>query len=140
MKVAKGYYADGEDAYEMIKFFKPAPEESHMKTVVVPIVTSYPGAAYPTVTYEGVKKAHTVPTSSAADSHVQPKVEGQSEHKTEAKVEGKVEAKTEAPTEAKEKEREKEKGKAEGPEAKAEHEDKEGKEAKKKKKKHKKKK
>ena len=90
MKVAKGYYADGEDAYEMMKFFKSAPEDNHMRTVTEPIVTSYPGAAYPAITYETVKQRQ--PSAAPA---AQAKVEAKEATKTEAEVEGKAEAKSE---------------------------------------------
>jgi hypothetical protein len=52
IKVEKGYYADTEDAYEMMKFFKPAVEEKMMKKVVQPIESKYPGATYPEVVYD----------------------------------------------------------------------------------------
>jgi hypothetical protein len=133
MKVAKGYYADGEDAYEMIKFFKPSPEESHMKAVVEPIVTSYPGAAYPLINYDHVKKAPPAPAPAPATSST---TEGKEEpqHQAKAKAEGPAEAKTEHKHEAATDVH------AETPAPNAAQEDKEGKEAKKKKKKHKKKK
>ncbi len=51
-KVEKGYYADTEDAYEMMKFFKPAIEEKMMRKVVQPIESTYPGATYPKVEYD----------------------------------------------------------------------------------------
>lgn len=55
-KVEKGYYADGEDAYEMDKFFKPHVEKNIMKKVVQPLVSLYPGAMFPLVEYEELKK------------------------------------------------------------------------------------
>lgn len=51
MKVEKGYYADGEDSYEMTKFIKPEVESTLMRKVVQPLISEYPGAIYPLVEY-----------------------------------------------------------------------------------------
>ena len=56
MKVEAGYYGDGEDAYDMTKFFKPEVERDFMKNIVQPTITNYPGAIIPIIEYEDLKK------------------------------------------------------------------------------------
>lgn len=51
MKVEKRYYGDGEDSYEMTKFFRPEVESVLMKKVPQPLISEYPGAVYPLVEY-----------------------------------------------------------------------------------------
>ena len=51
MKVEKGYYADGEDAYDMTKFFKSDVEKELMRALEQPIETIYPGAICPIIEY-----------------------------------------------------------------------------------------
>ena len=55
MGVEKGYYADGEDAYKMDKFFKPSVEKKMMAKITQPIISQYPGAVYPLIEYEELK-------------------------------------------------------------------------------------
>ena len=56
-KVEKKYYADGEDAYEMMKFFKEPIENKIMKKITEPITSTYPGATYPLIAYPSTKGA-----------------------------------------------------------------------------------
>lgn len=55
MKCEKKYYADSEDAYEMMKFFKPEVEEKMMKKVTEPIISTFPGATYPITEYPHIQ-------------------------------------------------------------------------------------
>ena len=51
-KVDEGYYADGEDAYEMKKFFNTKVEEAETKPLLEKVLTSkYKGASFPRITY-----------------------------------------------------------------------------------------
>ena len=119
-KVEKKYYADTEDAYEMMKFFKLPVEEKLMKKVLQPITSTFPGATYPLIEYPihkkkvedenapskpEEKKAEPVPTTATEEL----KAEKKPEEKTEAKTETKTEAKKEAKTEGKKKKKHKKK-------------------------------
>ena len=105
-KVEKKYYADTEDAYEMMKFFKAPVEEKLMKKVLQPITSTFPGAIYPLIEYPLHKKKtedekapsqpaekkpepEPVPTATTEEPKAEKKPEEKTEVKKEAKTEGK---------------------------------------------------
>ncbi|MDR3737341.1 MAG: hypothetical protein P4L10_17665 [Acidobacteriaceae bacterium] len=85
VKVERKYYADTEDAYEMMKFFKPTAEAKLMKRVSMPITSTFPGATYPLIEYE-IKKEKLIeaPVAAAAAPAAEPqqKKEGGKKKKT----------------------------------------------------------
>jgi len=70
--VERKYYADSEDAYEMMKFFKPEAEAKLMKKVVYPLTSTFPGATYSHID----KEAGTAKTEVVNESKQEEKKEG----------------------------------------------------------------